>query len=607
MKKIFILVNLVIVLAFNSSLVSAQCPGCVYSSTCISNPPFPTICPLNLPDGEAMQPYNQDISIYLPSNFTDPGTGYNLDLQQLDILNVVGLPFGLTFQTSAHPVNIFYPTSNPPASEHGCAKICGTPISAGTYTITVFILAHVKVNSLGGITTTNNSSFDLTLTIQPAVASNNGFTMVNSTGCSPLTTGFTANRHSNGNPNYHYTWNFGNGNMSIMEYPPSQTYINPGDYVVTLHTQIDTLPYFFSGLTVNAAPDCNDSPFSSPDYYFKLKQGSTTLYSSSYIDNSNAPVTFSFSPIVLNNTTYSLEIWEYDTGLAGGDDFCKTFNFPGYNAGTFTLTNGNVVITYTVNHPVLNYNDVDTVTVFESPVVSQIAFQPNDTVCQGDSIALSVTASPGCTFQWYNDTLAINNADAATYMAKSTGKYRVEVTNANGCRVNSNYKSLVFIENPPKPGTWISNNVLSTNLTGYQLQWYFEGNPINGATGMSTNITATGNYFVIATNWFGCSTSSDTVYATNSAGLDENNYVSNLQILPNPNNGKFRIIFTTEFNKPLDLIISDMTGRLVYKGLLMNYHGKVNEEIDISFLQKGIYLMKISAEDSYINSKVIIQ
>ncbi len=609
MKKIYSALFIVTFLFLTySGNVNAQCPGCTINVGCTSTPAQPTICPSVMPDGVAMQPYDQDISFYLPSNFNDAGSGYNVDLTQLDVLSVSGLPYGLSFQTSAAPSNSYYPTSNPPTTEHGCAKICGTPIMSGTYTITVFVLAHVNVTSLGGLSQTSNSSFQLPITIHPAVASNSGFTIANAYGCAPLTTTFTANRHSNGNPNYHYTWNFGNGNMSNLETPTAQTYTNPGDYVVTLHTQIDTLPYYFSGFTINAAPDCNDYPFSDPDYYFVLLLGGTTLYTAPYISNTSAPVTFSFTAIQLTNATYSIQTWDSDGGLAGSDDHCGDFTFPGYTIGTYTLTSGNVVVTYTVTHPVLNFDDVDTIRVYQSPVVSALAISPNDSVCKLDSVMLSVTATNGDIYQWYSDTNAINNADTSIYYAKTTGNYYVEVSNSFGCRTNSNAKKITFIDNPPKPGVWIIGNTLNTNLTGYNLQWYYEGSSLGSvATGMTYNVTQTGNYFLIATNSFGCSTSSDTIYVTYGSGIAENSAINGIQLMPNPNNGVFHLNFNTDIQNAVQVRINDMIGKEVYNQTFVSISGKVSQDIDLSNIQKGIYMVEIDAGSSKANTKMIIQ
>ncbi|MCK9611553.1 MAG: T9SS type A sorting domain-containing protein [Bacteroidales bacterium] len=586
--------------------ILAQCPGCIINTGCTSNPPKPTICPETLPDGYTMQSYDQDLSFYLPHEFVDDGTGYDVTLNQLDILSVAGLPFGLSFETSASPNNIYYITSNP-TTEHGCGKICGTPIMPGNYSITVSVLAHVTVFGIGQ---TSPSSFIIPITILPSPASNNGFSISNPFGCAPLETTYTTNRPSNGNPNYSYNWDFGNDTQSTEENPPALNYTTPGNYIVTLHTTIDTLPYYLQSLTINSS-SCDDAIWSDPDYFFNLKQGSTTIYSAPYIDNTEAPVTFSFSPIELNNATYTIEIREYDEGILGADDVCGDYNFQGHTAGTFTLSasggDGNSNITFTVSHPVLNFDDVDTIKVFQPPIIGAYSFVPNDSVCDKDSIFLSVSAAYGSSYQWYNDTNVINGATELSYWAKASGDYWVEVSNENGCRTNSNMQTLTFIPNPPKPGTWVTGNTLNTNLAGYDMQWYYEDSPINGATGLTYDYTASGNYFVMATNFFGCATSSDTVYVTYSSGLAETNTLNGIQLIPNPTTGKFIVSFDANTADDIQIVVSDITGRVVYQNIYSGLNGRFLQEIDLSMVQKGIYIVEIVSGNSRTNSKLIKQ
>jgi hypothetical protein len=584
----------------------SQCPGCTINTNCTITPLQPGLCPSTLPDGTAMQPYDENITIFLPHNFTDQGSGMNVDLTKVEIQNITGMPIGMSFQTNAAPANIFYPTSNPPTSEYGCAKICGTPLIAGSYVITVFVKVDVDVISLGGISQTQNSSFDLPITILPALASNNGFTIGNPIGCEPHSTSFLPVHHSNGNPNYHYTWNFGNGNMSTLEVPPVQNYNTLGDYVVSLQTQIDTLPYYFSGLTVNAAPDCNDSPFGSPDYYFILKLGSSTVYTASYIENTNAPVTFSVPATALSNSTYSILVYDSDGGLAGDDDFCGTFNIAGNTAGTFTLNSGTTSITYTVTHPVLSYNDVDTISVYQSPQITAFTLFPNDTICEGDSATLSVVAMDADYYQWFADTNAINNAFLADYTTSASGLYSVEVTNYHGCRVNSSVQKITVAQKPIKPNVWITGNTLNTNASGVYLQWYYEGNLISGAVSQSYPFSQTGNYFVIGTNTLGCSTSSDTIYATYQSGITENETFS-FTISPNPATDKVFIHGTCDCNEILNISIKDALGNMVKSVSYKPVNALLNINLDVSNLSKGVYFIELKATNSAFVRKLIVQ
>jgi hypothetical protein len=400
-------------------------------------------------------------------------------------------------------------------------------------------------------------------------------------------------------------WDFGNGNQSTLEDPPAQNYPNAGIYTISLQTSIDTIGYFLSGVSVLAATGCNDSPWSAPDYYFVLKQGGTTLYTASYIDNTDPPVSFSFASIPLQNLTYTIEVYDWDSGLAGDDDHCGTISFNGYAAGTQTLTSGTLITTITIEHPVIVIDATDTIEVFPTPQVSSVHLTPNDSICANDSIRLSVVANGPVTFQWYRDTLAVLNALDSVYQAKQSGIYYCEVMNAYGCRSNSNNQTITVIPNPPKPTFWITTNMLNTNLTGFALQWYFEGNPIAGATAMTCAVSASGNYFLTAMNYFGCESFSDTVFVTyNNTGLEEEALINRLEVFPNPSTESFTLRLDLNANTKVALSLYDMQGRKLMDSELGERSGEVIEKIDIRDLKKGIYLFEIRVGATSLHRRV---
>ena len=127
-------------LHFNS--FGQNCFGCNIDYSCNISPAYPTLCPMNLPDATAGIYYEEDITFYMPNQFTDNSTGVTADvtLNEVLVTGIAGLPFGINYTLSS-PTNIYYPSQ----SEHGCVKLCGTPLAQGTYNITVSVIANISV------------------------------------------------------------------------------------------------------------------------------------------------------------------------------------------------------------------------------------------------------------------------------------------------------------------------------------------------------------------------------------------------------------------------------------------------------------------------------
>jgi PKD repeat protein len=172
------------------------------------------IYPDTLPTGNVGQSYGTDITFVMPLDTM----GYNFT--NFHILSV-SLPVGLSWQCNNVVNNCDY---NPQVSQHGCVHISGTPLLAGQYTIDVTVIADLTV--VQGYPFT----FQIYMEVLPSYASvsNNGFDMIGSSGCAPITVNFT-----NNNPGMlSYLWNFGNGNISLSENPAPQVYTAPGDYII---------------------------------------------------------------------------------------------------------------------------------------------------------------------------------------------------------------------------------------------------------------------------------------------------------------------------------------------------------------------------------------
>ena len=174
-----------------------------------------------MPDGYIGQFYDQDMTFYLPLDTVDGG----LTITFTDFhITSISLPLGLTWECDNSANNCHY---DPGVTQYGCVKISGNALIPGFYDVEVNLVATHNLSSIAG---TESISFTLPLTIMPdtSSSSNAGFSMLNPSGCAPITVSFSNNNMGM----LSYFWDFGNGSTSNLAQPVDQIYTQPGDYIV---------------------------------------------------------------------------------------------------------------------------------------------------------------------------------------------------------------------------------------------------------------------------------------------------------------------------------------------------------------------------------------
>lgn len=477
--------------------INAQCGTCTPDPTCTVSPAYPTLCPSILPDATAGEAYETDVTFYTPHEFYDPDNGVDVVFNQVQVTGTTGLPFGMNIELN-EPSGTYLPAEN----EHGCARICGTPLSPGEYNISINIAVSVFIPSIG-IDVTQNQAFELSLTVVPGSGGNNSFDYDVNVGCDSLWVNFEALLDAAPNPTA-WVWDFGNGETSDLKLPPSQLYGDTGSYEVTLETQF--LEYVITEVNITSVNDnwCGDAEEPTcdgffgilPDLYVQIRDAAgTLLYQSESTDNT-LTANWSGLEVVVTNPPFTIQVWDADA--VSSDDDLGTFSFNITETGIISFsgaggTSGSMNVSSQVGDVFVNS---ETITVYPSP-------QP---VITYDEIAGTLSAnadSSFVTYTWYYNGVAITGAGGTEIDISEPGEYYLVVQNGFGCTGQSE----VFALCPEIEISYNSSNGILTLGDDYATyQWFYEGLPLDGENlpYLLINEGNYGWYKVFITTEYGC-------------------------------------------------------------------------------------------------------
>ncbi|MBK9074010.1 MAG: T9SS type A sorting domain-containing protein [Flavobacteriales bacterium] len=556
---------------------TAQCPGCQTDLACQVSPAYPTLCPAAPPAATSGVYYETDLTFWLPATFDDPGTGLTVDFLQMTITSIAGIPFGLAIETS-DPLGVY----DPQQSEFGCARICGTPLGAGTFPITISILATVEFS---GFEVDVPETFPVILTVLPGTGSNFGFTFSPSSGCAPVTSTFGPLITGGGAP-VTYDWDFGNGNLFTGDTPPPQTFTQAGDHLVTLTTSIGGYQLDQVELVSVNGNWCGDVEepdipligcTGSPDLYYVITDGNGDSYTSSTQDDASG-ATWSGLGVTLSQPPYSIAFFDEDP--VSQDDALGTYNLTLGVPGTYPFSiAGGTVGSLIISETVLQiFHDTDIVQVFALPDMTWTYDSLSQTLCLGDTALVSVT--------WFLDGDTIPNANGLCVQTNDPGSYWATGTNGFGCTGLSD--TLVIC-----PVITITSDagILYTDNGFATYAWTFNGTPISGADGAFIFAQGDGNYAVTITTNDCCTVSAE--YTLISTGVSsEATQAAHLIVFPVPNEGRFTVRALGAMEGQAELQVMDVQGR-VQATLRPWLVGDTSIEIDLGDVAPGTYLVQL--------------
>jgi hypothetical protein len=311
------------------------------------------------------------------------------------------------------------------------------------------------------------------------------------------------------------------------------------------------------------------------------------------------------------------------TTIGGSGSFTYTWtSIPdgfGSSEPAITIT-PNITTTYILEVFDGTYTVSDQVTIQVNPLPT-VNLGEDRAICQGDSVILSA-GEGNASYLWSTGETSM------TITADATGEYSVVVTNEYDCQA-TDAMSLVVFQAPEKPviasGPTSVDNYLSAssvytcnnaaNATAYQ--WYIS--PVaagsTASTGKSAEINWTNGYTGTATisvaSMNECFTSevsdSYTVTVYSSAGLNENFSGNQLNIYPNPSDGKIIIVLPGYKSFSGDLTITEASGAAVLSKNNITIPAGDSYSIDLGQLPDGVYSLKLSSNSTAYYGKVVIR
>ena len=205
-------------------------------------------------------------------------------------------------------------------------------------------------------------------------------------------------------------------------------------------------------------------------------------------------------------------------------------------------------------------------------------------------------------FVFYGGSYIQNNMFSPTASGPGLHNINYSYLDSTGCTTYGNFAMSVSVG----PATPVVIRVTSTHLSTHQpytsYQWFFNGNPIAGATSQTYQATVGGMYKVKVWNDGGCENIS-APYFVGAVSTPEYT-VHDLEIFPNPTTTDL-VIDRKGYAMELDVELYSLTGKQLMEN---HYEGSEPIRLDMREYPAGVYLLKLRTTEGVVrNQRIIVQ
>ena len=147
-------------------------------------------------------------------------------------------------------------------------------------------------------------------------------------------------------------------------------------------------------------------------------------------------------------------------------------------------------------------------------------------------------------------------------------------------------------------GVYVS---VSGSLSPYTFEWFLDGNLFSTMEDLDS--VGSGAYTVLITDDLGCTVEGGPYVIDSLVNTKTPGWAGDLKIFPNPTSGQLSVVFPDQLNEEVQLMVFDMTGRLVEQ---QNTLGPKQVDFDLSAMPEGIYTILVRINNGIIARKIIV-
>ncbi|WP_375560960.1 T9SS type A sorting domain-containing protein [Bernardetia sp. OM2101] len=285
----------------------------------------------------------------------------------------------------------------------------------------------------------------------------------------------------------------------------------------------------------------------------------------------------------------------------------------GSNVGNGTSISVSESGTYTLKASQPSCADSVTIAVTITTAPTNVELTASKTaICTSEETLLSATTGTSFTYKWFRNNTVISNT-SASLSTSEIGTYKVEITTAEGCKVETSEVEITRLQvNPAIIRINTENGKDKTIDVSSQdaidsVMWFKDGVAIPSfANQILITPTETGNYKAQVVYETGCSfeTAEKTFTVDGITGIEEES-TKIFTIYPNPNNGSFKVEFATTTNQKTNLVLVDGLGRIIHsQEIAMN---EKTLSITLPKISAGVYVVQIISEGKVYTKQLVIQ